>query len=111
MSARIVEDALPTIIALPDGCWLWTRSQNHSGYGQWRKRDEDRLRPAHAVVFETFNGPPPPGMYHDHLCSFRLCVNPAHIERATMTENLRRRDEAVRRRNHARKSLAAVSQT
>lgn len=35
-------------------------------------------------------GPIPEGMYLDHLCSVKRCVNPAHLEPVTSKENARR---------------------
>jgi hypothetical protein len=36
------------------------------------------------------NGPVPVGLELDHLCEVRRCVNPAHLQPVTRTENVRR---------------------
>lgn len=99
---------IPEIVALPDGCWLWTRAEGGKGYARWTRRDEHRGRAAHRVIFEALHGQIPEGMHLDHLCRFIRCVNPGHMEVVTPSVNQQRRDEAFRRKR-ARKSLASLS--
>lgn len=70
-----------------DQCWEWTGSL-HEGYGQIA----NKARPigAHRVAWELAHGPIPPNMTIDHLCRNRKCVNPAHMEVVTGSENSRR---------------------
>ncbi|MGH2812012.1 MAG: HNH endonuclease signature motif containing protein, partial [Actinomycetota bacterium] len=82
------------IVPGPGGCWLWTGTPNSKGYGRWWVRGPDRGRLAHVVVWETFNGPTPEGMQHDHLCRVKPCVNEAHLELVTGRVNLHRRNLA-----------------
>lgn len=46
----------------------------------------------HRVAYELRVGPIPEGMQIDHLCRVRRCVNPAHLEPVSQTENIRRGD-------------------
>lgn len=62
----------------PSGCWIWTGRLNSGGYGQHRR------------VYERYKGLIPDGMTLDHLCRNRACVNPAHLEPVSLSENLRR---------------------
>lgn len=82
---------LPSIVVVSGGCWLWTGSVSGDDYAQWWKHDLDHGRHVHLVIWEVFNGPLEKGKQLDHLCRFKLCVNPAHLEPVTLTENLRRR--------------------
>lgn len=66
------------------GCWEWQTQIDREGYG----RLSGKL--AHRVVYEILAGPIPHGLTLDHLCYVRNCVNPAHLEPVTRTENLRR---------------------
>lgn len=41
-------------------------------------------------MYEYYRGPIPDGLELDHLCRRRDCVNPAHLEPVTSSENKRR---------------------
>lgn len=74
-----------------DGCWLWTgaragRATLQYGNTRWSRR----VRYAHRVAYELLVGPVPDGLELDHLCRVPLCVNPAHLEAVTRSENVRR---------------------
>lgn len=78
------------------GCWLWTGELNSAGYGRISRGNRhtgtrERLL-AHRVSYELANGPAPEGMDLDHKCRVRMCVNPAHLEPVTRSENNRRGD-------------------
>jgi hypothetical protein len=72
----------------PDGCWVWVASRDAWGYGHFGHRRV--IRSAHRCAYEIAVGPIPDGLTIDHLCRNPACVNPAHLEPVTMTENLRR---------------------
>lgn len=74
-----------------DGCWLWTASLNHYGYGQFR--DGSTVSRAHRLAYVEANGSIPDGLQLDqldHLCRNRACVNPDHLEPVTQRTNNRR---------------------
>lgn len=75
-------------------CWEWNGCRGTDGYGQIRD-GKSRVR-AHRVAYELLVGPIPDGLFIDHLCRVRHCVNPDHLEPVTHKENMRRSWRAVR---------------
>jgi hypothetical protein len=71
-------------------CWVWQGALacGRSGYG--RLNVGGRLVPAHRYYYEHVVGPIPERLVLDHLCGTTRCVNPAHLEPVTQTENVRR---------------------
>ena len=68
-------------------CWEWAAAKT-SGYGVcW---NGSKIYRAHRWAYEHLVGPIPAGMYVDHLCRNRSCVNPDHMELVTNAENIRR---------------------
>jgi HNH endonuclease len=73
-----------------DGCWPWLGSVSGTGYGSFSirlARGQRSGRVAHRLVYEVLVGPVPPELELDHLCRNRRCVNPAHLEPVTASEN------------------------
>ena len=69
-------------------CWPWAGYVRPTGYGDvWA---DGRRDSAHRWVYETLVGPIPVGLDLDHVCRSRSCVNPAHLEPVTRSDNLRR---------------------
>ena len=71
------------------GCWLWTGTMMHCGYGQISRHG--RNQPAHRAMWEHQHGPIEGKLTIDHLCLNRRCVNPEHMELVTYSVNNRRR--------------------
>lgn len=70
------------------GCWNWNMSTYPSGYGCVGY--QGRLHPAHRVSWMESRGEIPEGLFLDHLCRNKRCVNPDHLEPVTNAENIRR---------------------
>lgn len=71
-------------------CWIWMGQLRASGHGVFKYRlgpDDCRTSSAHRVAYELLVGPIPEDLDLDHLCRVRNCVNPAHLEPVTSTEN------------------------
>ena len=70
-------------------CWIWTAPLNsRDTYG--RHLVNGQLVCSYRAFYEAKHGPVEPGLQLDHLCRNPACVNPAHLEPVTATENVRR---------------------
>jgi hypothetical protein len=69
-------------------CWLWTASVNpQTGYGQFSRRHGEPVD-AHRFSFELAHGEVPEGHDVHHSCHVRRCVNPAHLQAVTRSQNM-----------------------
>lgn len=71
----------------PEECWLWTAGIRPDGYAQFRPHHGAKVSLCHRFAYANLVGSVPPGLYLDHLCGIRHCVNPAHLEPVTIREN------------------------
>lgn len=86
-SKPAVDRVLARVVKQPDGCWIWRGALNEGGYGivqLGRGIGTDRT---HRVVYRAMVGEIPAGLTLDHLCHRPACVNPAHLDPVTRTEN------------------------
>lgn len=89
----VLERAVSKIKVDEHGCWLWLGGKSGSGYGLIGAGGRNAPRHSlyvHRVMYEAHVGPIPDGLDLDHLCRVRACVNPAHLESVTRSENLKR---------------------
>lgn len=84
-----------------EDCWPWTGGMQNQGYGRFGS-DGQTFR-AHRLAYEMAVGPIPDGAHLDHAChnkdaecaggngcQHRRCCNPAHLQPATLVENVMR---------------------
>lgn len=77
-------------VEITSTCWNWTgptRSKT-SPYGSIRLNGKNKL--AHRHAYEMLIGPIDSNLTVDHLCKNTKCVNPAHMELVSLSENARR---------------------
>lgn len=70
------------------GCWLFARVDRY-GYGSFKFNGSNVV--AHRYAYSRLVGEIPADCDIDHLCDrHRNCVNPAHMEPVSKSENARR---------------------
>ena len=79
-------------------CIVWTGGTHSAGYGSLRVNG--RMVYAHRYAWEQINGPIPDGMFVDHACWERSCVNTDHLRLATRAQNNSNISGARRGRKH-----------
>ena len=87
---RSAADRLARLYAVePNGCWRWLGSITTVGYGHFSIGGV--YYQAHRLLYIlTFEKDVPDGLFLDHLCRHRWCVNPGHLEPVTHQQNIRR---------------------
>jgi len=100
-----------------NGCWLWTGPHGtRDGYGKFQPSPGQSKVMAHRWSYEVHHGPIPDGYQIDHTCHsddescpggpdciHRRCVNPAHLEAVTASENTMRQRHYERARTECPK--------
>ena len=96
---HVVSRIMALVVEDSRGCWCY--APHRTPAGGYRQVVVSGSGPnavieyAHRVTYRHLAGPIPAGMQIDHLCRNRTCVNPAHLEPVTASEN-RRRAMAIR---------------
>ena len=67
-------------------CLIWTAAKSYNGYGRYRFNGKNWR--AHRLVFILNNKKIPAGMYVDHTCRKRDCVNIKHLRLVTPKQNV-----------------------
>lgn len=68
------------------GCLVWVGGRFNTGYGVLKY--QGRSQPAHRVAWILSVGPIPEGMFLDHKCFNRSCVELSHLRVVTPKQNL-----------------------
>ena len=71
-------------------CWVWVGPLNTGGYARMCVRDRRGPRNVlvHRLSLRLFRGVDVQFDVARHLCNFRRCVNPMHLEPGTQSENM-----------------------
>jgi hypothetical protein len=83
---KLLDRITPVLVIAPLGeCWVWVARTNRNGYGRMHYEGSEKM--AHRLCYEACIGPIPEDHLLDHLCRTRCCINPAHLEPVTHSEN------------------------
>lgn len=79
-----------------NGCWIWQRALDKSGYGKFKVSiaGSVTITGSHRAAWLAFMGSIPEALQIDHLCRVRACCNPQHMELVTASENTIRSDHS-----------------
>jgi HNH endonuclease len=92
LEARLIGNS---VLDLDTDCWVWIGFRDRKGYGMttiWIN-SKRHSRYAHRLSFEVLRGEPIPlGLQIDHTCMNPSCINPDHLQLATLRENTRLRN-------------------
>jgi HNH endonuclease len=94
-SEEIHEWVISQINKIENGCWLWTRSKNSDGYGNFKLNG--KAVKVHKYMLEyTLGRTLLKGMSTCHSCHNRACCNPDHLREGTHSENMKDMVDAKR---------------
>lgn len=86
--ARSYEERFWSHVTKSENCWEWDAGRDGKGYGRsGTGHPTIATRFAHRASFEMSNGPVPVGLFVDHKCRNRACVNPDHLRLLTNKQN------------------------
>lgn len=89
MRKTITERFESKIIKTESGCWEYDGTHNQIGYGIFYPERKSPIV-AHRFSYELYIKEIPEGLFLDHLCRNRGCINPEHLEPVTHKENVNR---------------------
>lgn len=70
-----------------DGCWLWTGTVNHKGYGYITDKPSRTRWSVHRLSYVMAFGPIPEGRSVCHRCDTPACVRPEHLWLGSAADN------------------------
>lgn len=85
MDAKMMRRFEERFVVTVDGCWTWCGARNYNGYGLFRINGKQHR--AHRIAYFHWNGKLQANHIVHHQCHNHACVNPSHLEGATVRTN------------------------
>ena len=90
------------------GCWLWEGATMRGGYGMIMDSETGIPKLTHRLMWETFRGPIPEGLFVCHSCDNRACIRLDHLFLGTPKENAVDMVQKGRYRGPAQEGMGSV---
>ena len=84
-------------IGTTDTCWEWNGSISNNRYGRFYRNG--KAFSAHVLSYVYYNGEYEKGLWIDHKCMNKKCVNPKHLRAVTPAINATENSDSAAAKN------------
>lgn len=100
MRPKSLEERFWVKVAKTPACWNWTAFVDSKGYGRINVEGKSKL--AHRISLQLSGISLIDGLFADHICRNRRCVNPGHLRQVSPMVNSLENSNSLQAKNAAR---------